>query len=227
MPLSYYAGMALIPIGCASSAVGLLLMKASQDLRPDLPPWRSWRWLLGFMLLGVVATSVDVIVLGILPLSVYAPFAGLTIVISLLVSASGLITQPPETLSASDVRSIALVLIGVTLVSAFGPEPSSSHVSFEAVLAAYTSPQLAGLLAIASTGASTQLCMYPAGFPTLLSCMGGAHADGPLGGLVRLRVTAHAQAGLHLGRRATLQLARLWIRPSPCSLVRLLCTCAC
>ena len=167
MPLSYYAGIALIPIGCASSAVGLLLMKASQDLRPDLPPWRSWRWLLGFMLLGVVATSVDVIVLGILPLSVYAPFAGLTIVISLLVSASGLITQPPETLSASDVRSIALVLIGVTLVSAFGPEPSSSHVSFEAVLAAYTSPQLAGLLAIASTGASTQLCMYPAGFPTL------------------------------------------------------------
>lgn len=59
-------------------------MKASSDLQPDIPPWRSWRWLLGFFLLGVCATAIDVVVLGMLPLSVVAPFAGLTIVMSLV-----------------------------------------------------------------------------------------------------------------------------------------------
>ena len=68
-------GLAIMPLGCLSCAAGLLLMKSATDMHPTLPPWRSPRWLLGFLLLGVLATVVDVIVLGMLPLSVVAPFA--------------------------------------------------------------------------------------------------------------------------------------------------------
>ena len=111
-------GVFLIPIGCASSASGLLLMKASVMEAPELPAYKNMRWLLGFFLLGVVATSVDVTVLGMLPLSVVAPFAGLTIVFSLLLASSGLITGQKEQLGRSDLGAIFLVLCGVTLVSA-------------------------------------------------------------------------------------------------------------
>ena len=69
--------LSLIPAGCLASALGLLLMKSSAEFHAHLPAWRSWRWLLGFLFLGVVATAVDVTVLGVLPLSVVAPFAGL------------------------------------------------------------------------------------------------------------------------------------------------------
>ena len=169
MPGPNYLGLGILPFGCLSSATGLLLMKSSADLFPELPPcaapccarllctpsctpccawrlpgsstreagiplsrraptpvrgrWRSWRWLLGFVLLGVVATSIEVVVLGMLPLSLVAPFSGLTICFSLAVASTGVIA-PAEALSRHDYLGVLLILLGVTGVSAFGPHGS-------------------------------------------------------------------------------------------------------
>lgn len=150
-------GILLIPIGCISSASGLLLMKASVMERPDLPAYKNVRWLLGFFLLGIMATVVDVIVLGMLPLSVVAPFAGLTIVFSLLLASSGLITGQKEQLSRSDLTAIFLVLCGVTLVSAFGPH-SSEAPSLSVLIAAFQRPRFGGLILVAATSSAARIC---------------------------------------------------------------------
>eukprot|EP00962_Isochrysis_galbana_P037605 scaffold13209_cov91-Isochrysis_galbana.AAC.2 len=52
-------------------------MKLSSDRREgELSFWRRWRWWLGFFLLVVNATAIDLIAYGITPLSLIAPFAG-------------------------------------------------------------------------------------------------------------------------------------------------------
>lgn len=52
-------------------------MKLSSDVREgELKPWLRWRWWLGFVLLVVNATAIDLIAYGITPLSLIAPFAG-------------------------------------------------------------------------------------------------------------------------------------------------------
>uniref|UniRef100_A0A7S4BWH0 Magnesium transporter n=1 Tax=Chrysotila carterae TaxID=13221 RepID=A0A7S4BWH0_CHRCT len=126
----------LIPLGCLSSASGLLLMRSAKDA--EGPMYCSPRWLLGFFLLGILATMFDVIVLALLPLSVLAPFAGLTIVFSLGLARTGLF-GPAEHLSFADIISTTLVLLGVTLVSAFGPH-SDGPSSLSALTAALTQP---------------------------------------------------------------------------------------
>ena len=155
-------GVFLIPIGCASSASGLLLMKASVMEAPELPAYKNMRWLLGFFLLGVVATSVDVTVLGMLPLSVVAPFAGLTIVFSLLLASSGLITGQKEQLGRSDLGAIFLVLCGVTLVSAFGPH-SDEAPSLAVLVAAFLRPRFAAFVLVALTLGISRLCRLGSG----------------------------------------------------------------
>ena len=127
MPLSTASALLLVPLGCCCSAAGLLLMKSSTEYHPSLPPWRSWRWLCGFFCLGILATTVEVIALGTLPLSVVAPFAGLTIVFSLLLAATGSVTRP-ERLRRADAVSVALVLAGVTGATA-GSRPRPSPAS--------------------------------------------------------------------------------------------------
>jgi hypothetical protein len=177
MVLSRTAAMLLIPVGCSCSAAGLLLMKSATDERADLPAWRSPKWLFGFLLLGVFATVVEVAVLGVLPLSVVAPFAGLTIVFSLLLASSGLLTSPPESLSRPEVGCIGLVLLGVTAVSAFGPHDAGAP-SLETLLAAYSSARFATFAVVGAGAASLVLC--PCGSKLLRSPAGGASALLPL-----------------------------------------------
>ena len=158
MLLSASAGIALIPFGCFSSSLGLLLMKSAAEEESDRPLVLSPRWLLGFVMLGIVATAVDVIVLGILPLSVVAPFAGLTIVFSLLLARTGWLCAK-EMLSWADVKSIGLVLAGVTLVSAFGPRDEGGPPSLATLVVAMQNPRLAvfACAALGSAAARLQL----------------------------------------------------------------------
>ncbi|KAL1499811.1 hypothetical protein AB1Y20_012496 [Prymnesium parvum] len=130
-------GLSILPLGCFSSATGLLLMKSSTELQPELPPWRSWRWLLGFSLLGIVATSIEVVVLRLLPISLVAPFSGLTICFSLAVASTGLIV-PAELLCPHDYCGIFLILVGVTGVGMFGPHGNDSTV--DALVSGLTQP---------------------------------------------------------------------------------------
>ncbi len=129
-------------------------MKQACDLHPDVAPWLIPRWLLGFFMLGICATSIDVIVLGTLPLSVTAPFAGLTIVFSLLLASSGLF-PPAEKLTRQDGFFIGLVLLGVTLVSAYGPHNSGTP-SLDEFGEALTSPAFAGFVLVAYSAAFTR-----------------------------------------------------------------------
>jgi hypothetical protein len=71
-------GLPLIVVGCLSSAAGLALMKRSGEVEAGLPIYQQWRWLLGFGCLAVIQTLCDALSLSFLPLSVVAPFAGLT-----------------------------------------------------------------------------------------------------------------------------------------------------
>ena len=82
-------GVGLVILGCACAATGLTLMKSSTIHEGEKPFCFRWRWLVGFSFLGILTTVIDVYVLGILPLSVVAPFAGLTIVFALLITGTG------------------------------------------------------------------------------------------------------------------------------------------
>ena len=85
----WMTGVGLVVLGCACAAIGLTLMKSSTIHEGEKPFCFRWRWLVGFSFLGILTTVIDVYVLGILPLSVVAPFAGLTIVFALLITVTG------------------------------------------------------------------------------------------------------------------------------------------
>ena len=125
-------GVPLIVLGCLSSALGFALMKRSGEVESHLPPWLAWRWLLGFVCLAFLQTFCDAASLSMLPLSVVAPFAGLTIVFSLVIAASGVLSDSKEKLSTADVMAAAAVLFGVTCVSLASPPPSSEATLDEA-----------------------------------------------------------------------------------------------
>mmetsp|Transcript_28605 Transcript_28605/g.92380 ORF Transcript_28605/g.92380 Transcript_28605/m.92380 type:complete len:485 (+) Transcript_28605:17-1471(+) len=116
----FVRGVALICLGCFCAAIGLLLMKESTVHEAERPFFLRWRWCIGFCFLGVLTTVFDIYVLGILPLAIVAPFAGMTIVFTLLIASSGLLSTH-ERLSCTDAAGSALIILGVTLVSIFGP----------------------------------------------------------------------------------------------------------
>ena len=87
-------GVVLMLIGCASSATGLLFMKQSSVMGEGKKPLcRRWRWITGFVLLVVNAIWIDIIAFSITPMALIAPFAGMTIVFTLLISATGCVTK--------------------------------------------------------------------------------------------------------------------------------------
>ncbi|KAL1496361.1 hypothetical protein AB1Y20_016317 [Prymnesium parvum] len=119
----WQVGVSLIVCGCLSSSIGLLFMKRSTEVEVGVPLYRRWRWMLGFLFLVVNATIIDLIAYGITPLSLIAPFAGLTMVFSLLLARSGW-CYVHESMSETQLVGATLVLVGVTTVSTFGPHSS-------------------------------------------------------------------------------------------------------
>ncbi|KAL1521069.1 hypothetical protein AB1Y20_022624 [Prymnesium parvum] len=128
-------GLLAIVTGCFSSALGFQLMKLSSVMEASLPLYGAPRWLAGFFLLAVVQTLADALSLSFLPLSVVAPFAGLTICFTLLLASSGLFGEPEE-LSRSDLVGALCVLLGVASVSVFSPHPAEEQTVDELAAAA-------------------------------------------------------------------------------------------
>ena len=118
----------------------MLFMKLSADTEAGLPLWKRKRGAIGFVFLVGNSAVIDVIVFGLLPLSVIAPFAGLTIVFSLLLASVGCLGQEKEPLRWIDGLYVGLVLLGVTIVSLFGPHGDGEHVGFEEILVHFGSP---------------------------------------------------------------------------------------
>ena len=136
--MSVGIGLALVICGCASSAIGLALMKKSSETESHLPLWRRVRWIGGFVFLVVNATVLDLIAYGMVPLALIAPFAGLTMVFSLALAASGLI-HSRERLTVKHALGAMLVISGVTLASTFGPHVSTNVDSMAAILGYFES----------------------------------------------------------------------------------------
>lgn len=137
--------LALVPVGCACSALGLLLIKSAAPAGCLSP-----RWALGFLLLGVCATAVDVVVLKLLPLSIIAPFAGLTIVFSMLIASTGVLF-PPELMSQRDLLSTLVVVLGLAIIGASSPPsgdtPSVTEITRALSSGTFVLPALATLAA--------------------------------------------------------------------------------
>mmetsp|Transcript_992 Transcript_992/g.2673 ORF Transcript_992/g.2673 Transcript_992/m.2673 type:complete len:392 (+) Transcript_992:2-1177(+) len=116
----WLVGVGAIVVGCFCSAIGLVLMKASTQQEAHLPWHARKRWALGFVFLVVNATVCDTLALALAPLSLLGPFAGLTIVFSTLLAQHGAIAFA-EAVAALRWASIGVIIVGVGLVSAFGP----------------------------------------------------------------------------------------------------------
>ena len=97
---------------------------------------------MGFFFLVVNATLIDLFAFSLTPLSLIAPFAGMTIVFSSLLAASGLISGgKEEEISQTDALVIAIVIGGVTLVSLFGPRSAEGPPpSMETMLSYFSNP---------------------------------------------------------------------------------------
>ena len=144
-------GIVLVFLGCLSSSIGLVLMKHSADAEAGLPLWRRYRFFAGFTFLVVNATVLDIFAYAMLPLATIAPFAGLTIVFSTLIAATGLL-QVREPVTGRQVALIALTVAGVTVVSIFGPkEESGEQPSMEELVGHFVDPPF---LAFAITACS-------------------------------------------------------------------------
>ena len=137
---SLLLGVSLIIMGCASSAIGLAMMKRSTDVESALPLHLRWRWMIGFFNLAIFATVLNLISFGLLPLALISPFAGLTMVFSILLAATGLL-HASERISYEQCRGCAIVLTGLTVVSLYGPHASGQGAdTIAALLALFTAP---------------------------------------------------------------------------------------
>ena len=114
-------GVAFMVLGTLSSACGMLLLKRATLGPPPVPPWYKnvWFWS-GMSLIVVNASLLDIVAFAVTPLSLIAPFAGLTIVFSVVLVGIGCfgVREKPSTFS---VISVGLIVLGVTMAATFGP----------------------------------------------------------------------------------------------------------
>lgn len=119
----WWLGIIACVLGCLSSAIGLLLMKQSGMVEADLPLHQRWRWAVGVLFLVVNASVIDMIAFSLTPLALMAPFSGVTIVFSSLLAYSGCLGIKEDATFWQWV-SIAIVCIGVAMISVYGPRTS-------------------------------------------------------------------------------------------------------
>ena len=114
-------GVAFMVLGTLSSACGMLLLKRATLGPAPVPPWYKnvWFWS-GMSLIVVNASLLDIVAFAVTPLSLIAPFAGLTIVFSVVLVGVGCfgVREKPSTFS---VISVGLIVLGVTMAATFGP----------------------------------------------------------------------------------------------------------
>jgi len=119
-------GLALMVVGTIASALGMLSLKRAHGPAFASIPWyrNSWFWM-GIFLFVVTAAGLDIIVFGITPLSLIAPFAGLTIVVSFVFATIG-VCGVRETPTKTSLVAVALITAGVTICSIFGPHDNGT-----------------------------------------------------------------------------------------------------
>ena len=157
-------GLLLQVVGCTFAATGLAFMKLSTEKDGDMPMILRWRWWIGFLFLAILATVVEGFVLTLVPLTIVAPFAGLTILLSMLIAASGCISARVP-LGVESYSGGVLTVVGVGLVALFGPNDAQAEasLSFESVLRALSNPQFTLFISVTliSVGAWLAVVLVP------------------------------------------------------------------
>lgn len=115
LPLTILA-LILVILGTIGSAVGAHLMKWSHETETHLPWHKRWRLWLGFFFALILLFACDAWSFAVLPLSLIAPFGGLPIVISAVLTATGT-CGVREPLDVCDIISMLAIFSGVTIVS--------------------------------------------------------------------------------------------------------------
>jgi len=119
-------GMSMALAGCVCSAVGLVLMKHSTNTESNKPFHLRTFWWLGFIFLIVNASVIDVVAFSLAPLTLVAPFTGVTIVLTSWLAWSGVLFVK-ESLDNKDVMSTAVTLFGVLMTTFFGPHVNDAY----------------------------------------------------------------------------------------------------
>lgn len=114
-------GVGFMVLGTLSSACGMLLLKRATLGPGPVPPWYKnvWFWA-GMMLIIVNASLLDIVAFAVTPLSLIAPFAGLTIVFSVVLVGVGCFGVR-EVPSPMTMISVGVIVFGVTIAATFGP----------------------------------------------------------------------------------------------------------
>jgi magnesium transporter len=120
-PLSLL-GIAIATVSCLLSTIALLIMKRSADTEVGLPICKRKLWLAGFTLNTTSELVLTSLAMSLAPLSLIAPVAGMSIVFSAILAHFGAVAGLRERLTGIDWVCTALVLFGVLLASAFGPQ---------------------------------------------------------------------------------------------------------
>ena len=125
-------GMQLALLGCLSSAVGLVLLKHSTSVESHKPLLQRRYWLMGIVFLIVNASVIDVFAFSLAPITLIAPFTGVTIVFTSWLASTGILFVK-ETLDVWDATSTGITLAGVTVTSIYGPHDSDVPDATEAL----------------------------------------------------------------------------------------------
>ena len=114
-------GVGFMVLGTLSSACGMLLLKRATLGPGPVPPWYKnvWFWA-GMLLIVVNASLLDIVAFAVTPLSLIAPFAGLTIVFSVVLVGVGCFGVR-EVPSPMTMISVGVIVFGVTIAATFGP----------------------------------------------------------------------------------------------------------
>ena len=119
----WLVGMQLALLGCFCSAVGLVLLKHSTNVEGGKHFLRKKFWWIGFFFLIVNASVIDVFAFALAPITLIAPFTGVTIVFTSWLASTGVLFVK-ETLDVWDATSTGITLAGVTVTSMYGPHES-------------------------------------------------------------------------------------------------------
>jgi len=117
-----------------------------------LPLLRKKFLIAGFFFLVVNATVIDLVAFSLTPLSLIAPFAGMTIVFSALLAASGLVSGgQKEVIGRLDALVIGIILLGVTTASLFGPRsPEGEPPDMETMASYFDNPPFVAFSLVSS-----------------------------------------------------------------------------
>uniref|UniRef100_A0A7S3RZA6 Uncharacterized protein n=1 Tax=Emiliania huxleyi TaxID=2903 RepID=A0A7S3RZA6_EMIHU len=128
----FVLGVGLAALSALISSVALLIMKRSADIEAGMPLRRRKRWILGFVMNTASELSLSMIALGMAPLAILSPVFGLAIVFSAVLARLGWVPGVHETLSYAEWLSIAMVVTGIGLCSAYGPS-SEDELPFDEI----------------------------------------------------------------------------------------------